>query len=755
VLARVAVAALVCLTPLASIANSASATAGVEPPGPTITLTGGLHLSPTPPSYTDNFTYGAAYTLPIASDSVANETFFYSIASTTSPPVTGINTAGCTIGTAGTGFHYSSAGQCTVVVTTSNSGDADDSSNPNILNGHESAASEGAPSLATLTLTIGQSTNPVTVTASSSTVNVGSSAVTVTAAYSGLVNGDTSLAGVVCSTTYVQGDGAGTYPTTCVSPTSPTSTASYQHINYVSGSVTVHGNSITQTAPTSGAATTTNSPGFTAQLAPTTFDTQSVSYVVNAPNAALSVTAGGAISTTGALAAGSYTVSGTDSNSLGDHGTWTFTLTVSSVIITQTAPSTGTVSTTASASYTNTLATDGAFAVSFSVASAQGLSVDAAGHLVTTGTLGAGLHTVSGTTSDAYGDTGTYSFALTVTAVAPPPPQPPPPPPTQSTQRPLVLTSTSGIVGSPMPLSSSGGSGTGAVTYVVTDPGTAGCALTGGGTAVSATSAGTCSVTVNKAGDANYLPSTSGPTAVTFTATLTITAANLTVVSGKPVKPSASVTGLGSGDNATITSITYTYAGIGGGTVYGPSTVAPISPGTYSITVSNATLSINPGKDQGNYSSTYLYVAGTLTITLAPVKIPSSPPTISKDRRIVISPFGEGSYTLTKKLKLQILKLAREVKSGPYRLVELAGFTDNVFSPTFNLVLNQNRARVVSFQLIAYFKTLKVKGVIIRIMTGTTINLISTNSTAKGRAANRKVVATLYVSTANHGGVTV
>jgi outer membrane protein OmpA-like peptidoglycan-associated protein len=306
-----------------------------------------------------------------------------------------------------------------------------------------------------------------------------------------------------------------------------------------------------------------------------------------------------------------------------------------------------------------------------------------------------------------------------------------------------------------MPLTSSGGSGTGAVTYVVTDPGTAGCALTGGGTAVSATSGGTCSVTVNKAGDANYLPATSGPTTVTFTATLTITAASLTVVSGKPVKPSASVTGLGSGDNANITSITYTFAGVGGGTVYGPSTVAPIAPGTYSIIVSNATLSINPGKDQGNYSSAYLYVAGTLTITLAPVKIPSSPPTISKDRQIIISPFGEGSYTLTKKLKLQILKLAREVKSGHYRLVQLSGYTDNVFSPAFNLVLNQNRARVVSFQLIAYFKTLKVKGVIIKIMTGTTINLVSTNATAKGRAANRKVVANLYVSTTNHGGVTV
>ena len=293
------------------------------------------------------------------------------------------------------------------------------------------------------------------------------------------------------------------------------------------------------------------------------------------------------------------------------------------------------------------------------------------------------------------------------------------------------------------------------MTYVVTDPGTANCALTGGGTAVTVTSAGRCSVTVNKAGDANYLPATSGPTTITFTASLTITAASLNVVSGKLVKPSASVTGLGQGDHATITSITYTYTGVGGGTAYGPSTVAPIAPGTYSITVSSVTLSVNPGKDEGNYSSTYFYVSGRLSITLAPVKIPSSPPTISKNRKIIISPFREGSYALTRKLKMQTLKLAREVKRGHYRLVELAGFTDNVFSPDFNLVLNQNRARVVAIQLIAYLKSLKVQGVIIKILTGTTINLISTNSTAKGRAANRRVEANLYVSTASHGGVTV
>jgi outer membrane protein OmpA-like peptidoglycan-associated protein len=242
---------------------------------------------------------------------------------------------------------------------------------------------------------------------------------------------------------------------------------------------------------------------------------------------------------------------------------------------------------------------------------------------------------------------------------------------------------------------------------------------------------------------------------VTFTAKLTITAASLSVVSGSPVGPSASVSGLGSGDHATVTTVTYTYAGIGGGTVYGPSTVAPSAPGTYSITPSNASLSITPGADQGNYSSTYDYGAGTLTITLAPVKVPSSPPVVAKDRVVVIAPFGEGSYKLTKKLKQQVMALAREVKSSHYRYVELTGYTDNVFSPAFNLVLNQNRARIVSLELITDLKSLKVTGVTIQILTGTTINLVSTNSTAQGRAGNRRVEATLTVVVKSHGGVTI
>ena len=44
------------------------------------------------------------------------------------------------------------------------------------------------------------------------------------------------------------------------------------------------------------------------------------------------------------------------------------------------------------------------------------LSLASDGTITTTGTLPAGTYTISGTTTDAYGDTGTWSFTLTVTA---------------------------------------------------------------------------------------------------------------------------------------------------------------------------------------------------------------------------------------------------------------------------------------------------------------------------------------------------
>jgi hypothetical protein len=67
-------------------------------------------------------------------------------------------------------------------------------------------------------------------------------------------------------------------------------------------------------------------------------------------------------------------------------------------------------------------------------------------------------------------------------------------------------------VGTPLTVVTSGGSGTGAVTFAVTG---SGCTIDAQSGALSDTAAGTCSVTATKAADANYHATTSA--AVTFT----------------------------------------------------------------------------------------------------------------------------------------------------------------------------------------------------------------------------------------------
>ncbi len=95
-------------------------------------------------------------------------------------------------------------------------------------------------------------------------------------------------------------------------------------------------------------------------------------------------------------------------------------------------------------------------------------------------------------------------------------------------QTPLTVTSTSGVYGTPLALTTSGGSGTGAVSYIVTNGTASGCALFYA--ALTSTSAGTCIVTATKAGDADYNPTSSAPTTVTFSranqAPLTLTSTN-------------------------------------------------------------------------------------------------------------------------------------------------------------------------------------------------------------------------------------
>jgi hypothetical protein len=84
----------------------------------------------------------------------------------------------------------------------------------------------------------------------------------------------------------------------------------------------------------------------------------------------------------------------------------------------------------------------------------------------------------------------------------------------QATQVALTFTSTAGLLGTPLTLKVNGGSGTGALTFVVANGTATGCAITG--STLKVATAGTCIVTATKASDTNYLVLSSPATTVTF-----------------------------------------------------------------------------------------------------------------------------------------------------------------------------------------------------------------------------------------------
>jgi len=101
---------------------------------------------------------------------------------------------------------------------------------------------------------------------------------------------------------------------------------------------------------------------------------------------------------------------------------------------------------------------------------------------------------------------------------------------TQATQASLTLTSTSGTYGTDVSLVATGGSGGGALSYVVTASGTAGCSISSSNL-LSATTPGTCTVTATRAATTNYLVESSTATTVTF-ARQTQAAFNVSTVAG-------------------------------------------------------------------------------------------------------------------------------------------------------------------------------------------------------------------------------
>jgi uncharacterized repeat protein (TIGR02543 family) len=136
---------------------------------------------------------------------------------------------------------------------------------------------------------------------------------------------------------------------------------------------------------------------------------------------------------------------------------------------------------------------------------------------------------------------------------------------------------------------------------------------------------GASNVTLTAQWTSNVVVGGGGGVAPTIS-TLNVTASNLSVTSGGAVTPSVTVSGLNTGDTATASGITYTYAGTGS-TTYAASATAPSAVGTYSITPSGGTVTVSPSTDQANYAGTSTYVPGTLTITAAvTVTTVTSPP---------------------------------------------------------------------------------------------------------------------------------
>ena len=173
---------------------------------------------------------------------------------------------------------------------------------------------------------------------------------------------------------------------------------------------------ITQGLPIRTTVAPASSASFTDQLA-VTGASGAVIFTQSSGAPALAVSPTGRLTTSGALALGSYVARGTTSDASGDAGTYFFNLIVSGVgAIVQSSPTTATVAPASSATFTDQLAVTGASgAVTFTQSSgAPALAVSPTGRLTTSGALALGSYVVQGATADASGDTGAFSFTLVV-----------------------------------------------------------------------------------------------------------------------------------------------------------------------------------------------------------------------------------------------------------------------------------------------------------------------------------------------------
>jgi major membrane immunogen (membrane-anchored lipoprotein) len=155
---------------------------------------------------------------------------------------------------------------------------------------------------------------------------------------------------------------------------------------------------------------------FTSQFVSTNND-GAVTYVQTSGSPELLVSASGLVTTSGALAPGTYVATGTTSDPNGDTGTFSLTLEVGVLI--QSAPTTASVKVSGSPTYHDQLNVSGSDgAVTYvQTSGTPSLTVSASGLVSTSGALKAGSYVAKGTMSDPVGDTGTFILTVKVGAL--------------------------------------------------------------------------------------------------------------------------------------------------------------------------------------------------------------------------------------------------------------------------------------------------------------------------------------------------
>jgi hypothetical protein len=182
-------------------------------------------------------------------------------------------------------------------------------------------------------------------------------------------------------------------------------------------SLTLDVGELVQGAPTSASVKASGSAAFRQQLS-VPDGTLPVTYAQTSGSPDLTVSPTGMVTTIGPLATGSYSATGTTSDSAGDTGSFTFTLKVG--VLVQRAPTAASVTTSNSASFTQQLDVGANLgAVSYvQTGGTPNVLVSSTGLVSTEGTLAVGTYHVTGTTTDPTGDEGTFIFTLTVTKAA-------------------------------------------------------------------------------------------------------------------------------------------------------------------------------------------------------------------------------------------------------------------------------------------------------------------------------------------------